>query len=253
MNHSEHINEIITALTAAQKSIVPPQKVHTANVQTKSGGSYAYTYTGLAEALESARLPLAENGLVLMQIPHDSPEGDCIVESVLAHSSGQWMSGILRIKPVEQTPQGFGSCLTYTRRYSALMMLGVAPEDDDAQGAMGDDGASDKTDTKPPPKPASQPQSVDTGEYICPIHNIPFRKNTNKNGESWWSHQKPEGGWCNESAVMKQLEATKGDNPNALQACDNCKVSAPLHSSGGIMVCDECDPPEIDWDTLQGK
>ncbi len=110
--------------------------------------------------------------------------------------------------------------------------------------------------TKPPPKPASQPQSVDTGEYICPIHNIPFKKNTNKDGESWWSHKKPEGGWCNESAVMKQLEATKGDNPNSLLACDICGKYATLKQSGGKMVCGECDAFDesgtpIDWDTLQ--
>lgn len=37
---------------------------------------------------------------------------------------------------------------------------------------------------------------------ICPIHDVPFEKKTNKKGSTWWSH-KTDSGWCNKTDIDK--------------------------------------------------
>lgn len=76
-------------------------------------------------------------------------EGSSVtVTTLLAHASGQWISSDLTMTAQRQikdgggwekldTPQAIGSCITYARRYALAAMAGVAPEDDDAEGAQG--------------------------------------------------------------------------------------------------------------------
>jgi hypothetical protein len=58
------------------------------------------------------------------------------VETVILHSSGQWLScGVIAVPVVKNDAQGYGSALTYARRYSLSAAFGVAPEDDDGNAA----------------------------------------------------------------------------------------------------------------------
>ena len=53
------------------------------------------------------------------------------VETVLHHKSGQDMSlGTLYVPANKKDPQGFGSALTYARRYALFTLVGIAGEDD---------------------------------------------------------------------------------------------------------------------------
>jgi len=60
-----------------------------------------------------------------------------VLVTMLTHSSGQWFRSSYPVRPVQATPQGLGSALTYSRRYSLMAMVGIAPEDDDGEAAMG--------------------------------------------------------------------------------------------------------------------
>jgi len=54
------------------------------------------------------------------------------VETVFIHESGEMMEcGKLHVPAAKQDPQGYGSALTYARRYSLMAACGIAPEDDD--------------------------------------------------------------------------------------------------------------------------
>jgi hypothetical protein len=54
------------------------------------------------------------------------------------HASGESISGRYPLRPQQQTPQGYGSALTYARRYALAAMVGVvADEDDDGNAASG--------------------------------------------------------------------------------------------------------------------
>ena len=79
---------------------------------------------------------LNSNGIALMQIPHES-EGGVMVETMFLHESGESMSGGKFYLPASKADaQGFGSAMTYARRYGLMAACGIAPEDDDGNAAV---------------------------------------------------------------------------------------------------------------------
>ena len=64
-------------------------------------------------------MPSLENGIVS-------------VETLLLHSSGEYISSIMSLLPIKTDPQSIGTCITYIRRYSLAAVLNIAQEDDDA-------------------------------------------------------------------------------------------------------------------------
>lgn len=92
-------------------------------------------YADLSACVEAVIDALNSEGLALTQetIPHT--EG-VAVRTVLLHTSGgRLFLGELFMPAIKLDPQGFGSALTYCRRYSLLAAMGLAPEDDDGQAA----------------------------------------------------------------------------------------------------------------------
>ena len=78
---------------------------------------------------------LNANGIALVQQTHECESG-VIVETVFVHESGETFSaGKLHVPAVKHDAQGYGSALTYARRYSLMAACGIAPEDDDGNAA----------------------------------------------------------------------------------------------------------------------
>lgn len=95
-------------------------------------------YADLAAVWDACREPLSKNELAVIQVPVPASEaGKVAIETIMAHASGEWISGTLEMKPVKDDPQGVGSAITYIRRYGLQAMVGIAPEDDDGNGASG--------------------------------------------------------------------------------------------------------------------
>ena len=130
MNKSENINELAAALAKAQGEMRGAVK-DSANPFFKS------RYADLASVWDACRVPLTKNGLSVVQTNVGDGAEMVAVETILLHSSGQWISSFLSVKPVKNDPQGIGSCITYLRRYSLAAMVGIAPEDDDGNAASG--------------------------------------------------------------------------------------------------------------------
>lgn len=152
MNQSEHINEIAKALAAAQAEIKNPQKNKTAKA-----GSYSYKYADIADVLECVLPALSKNGIAVSQ--PTTLDGDVlVVETKLAHASGQWMTSIYPVCRVNGDHQKMGAALTYGRRYALTSMVGVAA-DDDADGH----GAAEAA--PPPAKRKSSAQRGRDGEW----------------------------------------------------------------------------------------
>lgn len=117
----------------------------------KNASGYGYHYADLAAVLDVARPLLAENGLALSQWP-TMVDGAVSVESLLVHSSGEWIRSSLAL-PIEgkkgmSRAQEVGSVITYARRYAMSAILGIAQVDDDAAGTK---------DDEPPPRQAPTP------------------------------------------------------------------------------------------------
>ncbi len=118
------MKEISAAFVKAQKAFGPALKTST-NPHFKS------KYADLSNVVEAVIDALHTNGIALMQHCHESDTG-VIVETVFVHESGEQMSsGKLHVPAAKHDPQGYGSALTYARRYSLMAACGVAPEDDD--------------------------------------------------------------------------------------------------------------------------
>ena len=88
-------------------------------------------YATLATLVSSTREELTKEGLSVTQLCED--EG--AVTTMLIHTSGEFISSKLTLKPVKDDPQGRGSCLTYSRRYAYAAILGLVSDDDDDANA----------------------------------------------------------------------------------------------------------------------
>ncbi len=134
MEKSDNINELATALAKAQGAMKGAKK-------DSDNPFFKSKYADLASCWDAIREPFSANGLSITQLTEQSPDLMVIVETVLMHSSGQWVSSRLAMKPVKSDPQGLGSCLTYCRRYGISAACGISflGEDDDANAATGKD------------------------------------------------------------------------------------------------------------------
>lgn len=122
------MKNIATALVKAQKAFAPALKSST-NPHFKS------KYADLAACVEAVVDALNSNGVFLNQQTSESDSG-VTVETVFIHESGEFLNcGKLHVPASKQDPQGYGSALTYARRYSLMAACGIAPEDDDGEAA----------------------------------------------------------------------------------------------------------------------
>jgi len=130
---SVELNELYSALSKAQG------EYKTVNYN-RENPYFKNQYADLDAIMSSVRPALKNHGLSFMQQLRYNEEGQTILHSKLAHSSGQWMESRSRIIPVKNDPQTFGSTLTYQKRYAAMALLGITisndRSDDDGEVAM---------------------------------------------------------------------------------------------------------------------
>ena len=125
---SEEIGELVKALAKVQGTIKPAKR-------DSINPFFKAKYADLTSVWDSCRKELSENNLVVIQTMKNN-DGLVTVLTTLAHGSGQWIRGEISLKPVKTDPQGYGSALTYARRYSLAAIIGIATgEDDDAEDA----------------------------------------------------------------------------------------------------------------------
>lgn len=123
---------LATALAAFQAEMPTITKSKRADVPTKTGGKYSYTYADLAGVTEAAMPVLSRHGLAFTTTPRSTTNG-YELRGVLMHTSGEKVTGALPIRG--GTPQEIGSSLTYMRRYLFGCLTGVVTEDDDDAAA----------------------------------------------------------------------------------------------------------------------
>lgn len=134
MNRSNELNELAVALSEAQGKM-KPAKMNATNPFLKN------KYADLGAVMDACRDVLSECGLSFVQMAFTPPSeefGAAVgVETMLLHSSGQWLSERF-VLPVgdekgKSVMQVAGSAITYARRYALAAMLGIVA-DEDADG-----------------------------------------------------------------------------------------------------------------------
>lgn len=137
---------IASALVKAQKAFGPALK-------SSSNPHFKSRYADLAMCVEAVIDALNDNGIALIQQTHECDSG-VIVETTFIHESGETFSaGKLHVPASKHDAQGYGSALTYARRYSLMAACGIAPEDDDGNAATSAPPASRRVVAMPPPTP----------------------------------------------------------------------------------------------------
>lgn len=120
--------QICAALVKAQKGFGPALK-------SSQNPHFKSRYADLSACVEAVVEALNDNGIALTQHTHHAEGGVC-VETILIHESGEELSfGKLFVPCTKQDAQGYGSAITYARRYHLQTALGLAPEDDDGNAA----------------------------------------------------------------------------------------------------------------------
>lgn len=175
MEKSDSIMKLAEALSKAQAMIKPA-------IKDSDNPFFHSTYADLASVWDACREPLTKNGLSIIQTT-DVKESKLILTTTLLHISGEFISGHYPITPMKQVkgegwapsedPQSLGSAITYARRYAMSAIVGIAPEDDDGEGAMGRPKANQK------PKPSGKADS-----------NLPAIVMTDKQRGKLWATMK---------------------------------------------------------------
>jgi hypothetical protein len=150
---SSAIAELFTALAKAQGQFQMADRAGE-NEAFKRGGK-ASTYATLASALEATKEGRSANGLALVQIPSNGAGNNISVTTILGHSSGQWLESTFSVAPLKFDAQGAGSVVTYLRRYAAMAILGIAPEDDDGNAAVQQPNAQQGVTRTAAPRPTN--------------------------------------------------------------------------------------------------
>ena len=130
--------------SAIYKAFVKAQSQFGAALKTSTNPHFRSRYADLASCIEAVIDALNANGIALTQYTTECETG-VIVETIFLHESGEIIcSGKLYVPATKHDAQGYGSALTYARRYSLMCAAGIAPEDDDGNAAI-----------KSAPKPAA--------------------------------------------------------------------------------------------------
>jgi hypothetical protein len=161
---SESIGTIAGALAKAQAELTNPEKSLTATIRSPfpREGDKSFRYASLASGLDIVRKALGKHEIATVQTTAIDEAGLIRLTTVLAHSSGEWVSSDWPVCPVSETaaPHRMGAALTYARRYALFTLVGIAGEDDlDAP----DFGASPKAGADLPPGPDRQSSNGHAG------------------------------------------------------------------------------------------
>ena len=142
MKTSESVKEILPALLSVTDSM-----------QAEKDGKnphFRSDYMTLDGILNTVKPILKDVGIVILQsIDDDSGLIRCTTR--LIHTSGEYLECDSIVHADKMTPQGYGSAITYARRYSITTALGIAEADDDGNAAEVA-SAPKKTVSKPKPK-----------------------------------------------------------------------------------------------------
>src|SRR6476659_695347 len=163
---SETIGAIATALAKAQAELENPQKTLTAIVHSPfpREESRTFRYASLASGLDIVRKTLSKHEVATVQTTElDKEAGVIRLTTVLAHSSGEWLSSEWPVCPVAETsaPHRMGAALTYARRYALFTLVGIAGEDDL--------DAPDLCDAPRSPAPPADERSLKPGHGQPPV------------------------------------------------------------------------------------
>jgi hypothetical protein len=178
---SESIGTIAAALAKAQTELTNPEKSLIGAIGSPFRDEQrTFRYAPLSSGLDIVRKSLGRHEIATVQTTALNRETGLIhLTTMLAHSSGEWLSSEWPVCPISETaaPQRMGAALTYARRYALFTLVGIAGEDDvDApdlpapRPPMADSRRSDGNGAR---KLSRQPQAENIKSSATPALDLP--------------------------------------------------------------------------------
>jgi len=132
---SDSIANLAAALAKAQGELVNPEKSLQATIHSdrRGGVDQTFRYAPLSSGLDIVRKTLGQHEIATVQTTAiDQTAGLVNLQTVLAHSSGEWIASDWPVCAIADTatPHRMGAALTYARRYALFTLVGIAGEDD---------------------------------------------------------------------------------------------------------------------------
>lgn len=163
---SENLDKLFKGMNTFRSQLKQPSK----DAKNPFFKSNYVTLEGVQNAIDAA---IAGTGLAYTQIVKNDDNGNVGVETIITHESGQYLTtGVLALRPEKATPQGYGSTITYAKRYQLASAFGVSSDIDDDGNA-----GSFKTQAKGNyqqsyPQPRQQVQQKQTDPEILEYNNL---------------------------------------------------------------------------------
>src|SRR5215207_5535069 len=173
---SESIAAIAAALAKAQAELSNPEKSLTATIRSPfpREADRTFRYASLSSGLDLVRKSLGGHEIATVQTT--SIEGGLIrLTTVLAHSSGEWISSDWPVCPVSETaaPHRMVAALTYALRYALFTLVGIAGDDDldapDLNGGIGARPGSAHDPSCPPGAPTNGSGLASSAVLASPV------------------------------------------------------------------------------------
>jgi len=243
MKKSSTIAALAGALAKAQGQFPAIERTAKVDFTTKSGAKIKYSYAPLPDIIKACKKPLSDNELSLMQhIWTRGKDEKVVIETVLCHSSGEWVSSSFTMTGNANDPQAMGSLITYGRRYGMSSILGIsADEDDDALSQRQPDKPAQYKPQMKDGSPLNQPPEKPSNQWHwCDEHDTEFFKSPkmksyahlvkDKEGNNIYDENgKPL--WCHEHREPEPPQSTeKPTNPKALGVIVSSKDKESLLS-----------------------
>jgi hypothetical protein len=164
MKTSESVSNIF-------KSIIQAQSEFTPAVKDATNPHFRSKYANFDSIVDTIRPVLAKNGLAFMQ-PTVDIDGKLFIKTRIIHGSGEWIESSYPVNPVKNDPQGYGSALTYARRYSLSSILGITSDEDDDGNKSSHPPDGNKV-YKPQQKPPGEQKTITPPKEIGPVKEVP--------------------------------------------------------------------------------
>lgn len=162
-NHREFPIEFSAAIGAIAAALAKAQGELEDAKKDATNPHFKNRYATLSSVRAAVTPAFSRNGLAVAQYfdPHGT-DGVCIV-TLLMHSSGEWIKSKLYLPVSKKDAQGFGSAISYGRRYALAAIANIASDDDDDAEA-----AARPTPTKPTAetKPTAAASGIDVDALV---------------------------------------------------------------------------------------
>lgn len=156
---SENLDKLFKGMNTFRSQLKQPVK----DAENPFFKSNYVTLEGVQNAIDAA---IKGTGLAYTQIVKNDDNGNVGVETIITHESGQYLTtGVLALRPEKATPQGYGSTITYAKRYQLASAFGVSSDVDD-------DGNAGSGNFKTPAKGNYQQNNYQQDNYRHPRQQI---------------------------------------------------------------------------------